>query len=53
MTGAVRGIALAYLRDPAAPEAERVYNQGDATGVVRVNSLRLRIRTLAGKRRPA
>jgi argininosuccinate synthase len=31
-------------------EADRVYNQGDATGFIRLNALRLRIRALAGKR---
>ena len=40
------------LSDPdfATYEADRVYNQGDATGFIRLNALRLRIRALAGKR---
>ena len=43
------------LSDPdfATYEADRVYNQGDATGFIRLNALRLRIGALAGKRGPA
>jgi argininosuccinate synthase len=39
----------ASLYDPefATFEAERVYNQGDATGFIRLNALRLRIQALA------
>ena len=39
-----------YDPDFATFEADRVYNQGDATGFIRLNALRLRIRALAGKR---
>ena len=42
-----------YNPDFATFEADRVYNQGDATGFIRLNALRLRIRALAGKRGPA
>ena len=40
------------LTDPdfATFEADQVYNQADATGFIRLNALRLRIRALAGKR---
>jgi argininosuccinate synthase len=41
-----------YNPDFATFEADRVYNQGDATGFVRLNAIRLRIRALAGKRGP-
>jgi argininosuccinate synthase len=41
-----------YDPDFATHEADRVYNQGDATGFIRLNALRLRIRALAGKRGP-
>jgi len=39
-----------YDPDFATYEADRIYNQGDATGFIRLNALRLRIRALAGKR---
>jgi argininosuccinate synthase len=41
------------LYDPefATFEAERVYHQGDATGFIRLNALRLRIRALTQARR--
>jgi argininosuccinate synthase len=42
-----------YNPDFATFEADRVYNQGDATGFIRLNAIRLRIRALAGKRGPA
>lgn len=50
MTEPVKTIVRAYSPDSAAFEADRVYNQGDATGFIRLNALRLRIRALAGKR---
>jgi len=31
-------------------EADQIYNQADATGFIRQNTLRLRIRALAGTR---
>jgi argininosuccinate synthase len=42
--------ASLYNPDFATFEADQVYNQGDATGFIRLNALRLRIRALAGKR---
>jgi argininosuccinate synthase len=41
------------LYDPefATFEAERVYQQGDATGFIRLNALRLRIRALTQARK--
>jgi argininosuccinate synthase len=43
------------LYDPefATFEAEQVYQQGDATGFIRLNALRLRIRALTRQRRSA
>jgi argininosuccinate synthase len=48
-----KSLVSLYNPDFATFEADRVYNQGDATGFIRVNVLRLRIRALAGKRGPA
>jgi argininosuccinate synthase len=42
-----------YDPDFATFEAEQVYQQADATGFIRLNALRLRIRALARQRRPA
>lgn len=42
-----------YHTDFVTFEADQVYNQADATGFIRLNALRLRIRALAGKRGPA
>jgi argininosuccinate synthase len=41
-----------YHTDFVTFEADQVYNQADATGFIRLNALRLRIRALAGKRGP-
>lgn len=40
-----------YRHDFATFEAEQVYDQADATGFIRLNALRLRIRALRDKRR--
>jgi len=45
--------ASLYHTDFVTFEADQVYNQADATGFIRLNALRLRIRALAGKRGPA
>jgi argininosuccinate synthase len=42
-----------YHTDFVTFEADQVYNQADATGFIRLNALRLRIRALASKRGPA
>jgi argininosuccinate synthase len=42
-----------YDPDFATFEAEQVYQQADATGFIRLNALRLRIRALAQQRRKA
>lgn len=45
--------ASLYHTDFVTFEADQVYNQADATGFIRLNALRLRIRALAGTRGPA
>jgi argininosuccinate synthase len=42
--------ASLYDTDFVTFEADQVYNQADATGFIRLNALRLRIRALAGAR---